>query len=334
MGAEQRKAIIQQIQEKRGNSRLICCLTSDRDNAQGQIAKDFLFRFFQHLRTTPNLEKLDVLMFTLGGDTLAAYALGRLVRQFAKKVSVLVPHLCFSGGTLFSLVADQIVMTRLATLGAIDPSINGLLNPTTDLMLPGMVGVPGQKFPVPVAVESVAGFRKLVEEQWKLDADGTTEAFRLLADKVHPLLLGDLQRSREQIIRLATNLMKLHAEKMDDEKIAKIVQTLAIDLGSHDYMIGRVEAHDEVGLNIADENLELEELIWNLYQDFATEMELGTPFDPMEGVTIQPGQPMRPTNKTVKMVMIESLERSDVWEREMVILPPNQMQIRRNHWRR
>ena len=78
MGAEQRKAIIQQIQEKRGNSRLICCLTSDRDNAQGQIAKDFLFRFFQHLRTTPNLEKLDVLMFTLGGDTLAAYALGRL----------------------------------------------------------------------------------------------------------------------------------------------------------------------------------------------------------------------------------------------------------------
>ena len=99
-------------------------------------------------------------------------------------------------------------------------------------------------------------------------------------------------------------------------------------------MIGRVEAHDEVGLNIADENLELEELIWNLYQDFATEMELGTPFDPMEGVTIQPGQPMRPTNKTVKMVMIESLERSDVWEREMVILPPNQMQIRRNHWRR
>ena len=71
----------------------------------------------------------------------------------------------------------------------------------------------------------------MVEEQWKLDADGTTEAFRLLADKVHPLLLGDLQRSREQIIRLATNLMKLHAEKMDDEKIAKIVQTLAIDLG-------------------------------------------------------------------------------------------------------
>jgi hypothetical protein len=63
-------------------------------------------------------------------------------------------------------------------------------------------------------------------------------------------------------------------------------------------------------------------------------MELGTPFDPMEGITMQPGQPIRPTTKTIKMVIIESLERSDVWEREMVIIPPNQMQIRRNHWRR
>jgi hypothetical protein len=333
MGVEQRKALIEQIQAKRGNSRLICCLTSDRDNAQGQIAKDFLFRFFQHLRTTPNLEKLDVLLFTLGGDTLAAYALGRLVRQFAKKVSVLVPHLCFSGGTLFSLVADEIVMTRLATLGAIDPSISGPLNPTTDLLLPGMVGVPGQKLPVPVAVESVAGFRKMISD-WKLSPEGTTRAFDLLAEKVHPLLLGDLQRSREQIVRLATNLMKLHAEKMKDDQIEKIVQTLAIGLGSHDYMIGRIEAHDEVGLNVADENVELEELIWRLYQDFSDEMELGTPFDPMEGITMQPGQPIRPTTKTIKMVIIESLERSDVWEREMVIIPPNQMQIRRNHWRR
>jgi Serine dehydrogenase proteinase len=333
MGAEQRKPIIEEIQQKRGGSRLLCCLTSDRDNAQGQIAKDFLFRFFQHLRTTPNLEKLDVLMFTLGGDTLAAYALGRLVRQFAKKVSVLVPHLCFSGGTLFSLVADEIVMTRLANLGAIDPSITGPLNPTTDLLLPGMVGVPGQKLPVPVAVESVAGFRKLVEEHWKLGENGTNQAFALLADKVHPLLLGDLQRSREQIVRLATNLMKLHATKMEDAQIAKVVQTLAIDLGSHDYMIGRVEAR-EVGLNIVDEDLALEELVWRLYQDFSGEMELGTPFDPMEGITFQPGQQIRPVTKTSKMVIIESLERSDVWEREMLILPPNQMQIKRNHWRK
>lgn len=240
MGAEQRKDLIKQIQEKRGNSRLICCLTSDRENAQGLLAKDFLFRFFQHLRTTPNLEKLDVLLFTLGGDTLAAYALSRLVRQFAKTIGVLVPHMCLSGGTLFALGADEIVMTRLATLSSIDPSITAPLNPTAEVVLPGMLGgIPGQKIPVPVGVESVAGFKKLVCEEWRLDEEGTAHAFSLLAEKVNPLLLGDLQRSKEQIVRLATSLMKLHSKPLDPDRITNVVQTLASGLGSHDYLLGQ-----------------------------------------------------------------------------------------------
>jgi len=340
MAVAERKEIIKQIQEKRGNSRLICCLTSDRDNTQGQIAKDFLFRFFQHLRTTPNLEKLDVMLFTLGGDTLAAYALARLARQFAKSVGVLVPHMCLSGGTLFALGADEIVMTRLALLSAIDPSILGMLNPTIDV-IPGMPGIPGgmpgQKVPVPVAVESVAGFKKLVLEEWKLDKEGTAVAFRLLAEKVNPLLLGDLQRSKEQIVRLATTLMKLHATPIDAGKITKVVETLAAGLGSHDYLIGAAEARDEIKLHVADENPELENLILRLYEDFAEEMELGKPCD--LGLELQrlqqsrPGQQPTAASKVVKVVMIESLERSDIWEREFALIPPNQIQVRRNTWR-
>jgi hypothetical protein len=342
MGAEQRKELIKQIQEKRGNSRLICCLTSDRDNAQGQIAKDFLFRFFQHLRKMPTLEKLDVLLFTLGGDTLAAYALARLVRQFAKKIGVLVPHLCMSGGTLFALGADEIVMTKLATLSSIDPSIVGPNNPIADLMpgMPGMpAGIPGQKVSVPVAVESVAGFKKLVREEWRLDEDGTAAAFHQLAEKVNPLLLGDLQRSKEQIVRLATTLMKLHATPGEADRIASVVETLASGLRSHDYLIGAAEARDEIKLHVVKEDPVLEDLILRLYEDFAEEMELGIPLD--LGLELQkllqprPGQPpaaAAPT-KVVKVVMIESLEKTDVWEREFAIIPPNQIQIRRNHWR-
>lgn len=342
MGAEQRKPLIEEIQKKRGDSRLICCLTSDRDNAQGQIAKDFLFRFFQHLRKTPKLDKLDVLLFTLGGDTLAAYALARLVRRFSKTVGVLVPHMCLSGGTLFALGADEIVMTQLAALSSIDPSILGMLNPTIEVMAGGMpgvpAGIPGQKIPVPVAVESVAGFKKLVREEWRLDEEGTAHAFSLLAEKVNPLLLGDLQRSKEQIVRLATTLMKLHAEPLDSDRIASVVETLASGLGSHDYLFGATEARDEIKLHVAKENPELEDLILRLYEDFAEEMELGIPFDlALELQKLQqprPGQPPVAPSKTVKVVMIETLEKTDVWEREFAIIPPNQVQVRRNHWRR
>jgi hypothetical protein len=338
MGAEQRKELIKEIQQKRGNSRLICCLTSDRDNAQGLIAKDFLFRFYQHLRTTPDLEKLDILLFTLGGETLAAYALSRFVRQFAKKIGVLIPHMCLSGGTLFALGADEIVMTRLATLSSIDPSINGPLNPTTEIAMPGMPMImPGQKIPVGVGVESVAGFKKLVREEWRLDKEGTAQAFKLLGERVNPLLLGDLQRSKEQIVRLATNLMKLHTVPLDGDRIKKVVATLASGLGSHDYLLGAPEARDEIKLHVAPENPELEDLIFRLYEDFAEEMELGTPFNPLEaqGLPQQQG-PSRPaiTSKIVKLVMIETLERTDVWERELAVIGGNQIQIRRNHWRR
>jgi hypothetical protein len=321
MGVEQRKELIGQIEGKR-SSRLLCCLTSDRENVQGMISKDFLFRFFLHIRAMQNLEKLDVLLFTLGGDTLAAYALSRLVRQYAKSIGVLVPHMCLSGGTLFALGADEIVMTRLATLSAIDPSIQGPWNPEATVQIQ-----PGQKT-APVGVESVAGFKKLVNDEWHLDEAGVSRAFSLLAEKVNPVLLGDLQRSKEQIVRLATSLMKLHMKPADTERIKVAVDTLATGLGSHDYLIGATEARDDVKLQVAKQNIELEDLIIRLYEDFAEEMELGTPFNHIEGLA------QLPVTKIVKVVMIESLERSDVWEREFAISAPGQVQIRRNHWRK
>ncbi len=327
MGIEQRKALIKQIEDKRG-SRLLCCLTSDREGMQGAVAKDFLYRFFLHLSKMQKLEKLDVLLFTLGGDTLAAYALSRLVRQYAKHVAVLVPHLCLSSGTLFALGADEIVMTRLGTLSAIDPSINGPLNPISESV--PQVGVPGQRVTIPVGVESVAGFKKLVTEEWRLEEQGTSRAFGLLAEKVNPVLLGNLQRSKEQIVRLATSLMKLHVKPIDKEQIEMIVKTLASGLGSHDYMLVASEARDEK-LPVPEQDDELEDLILRLYEDFAEEMELGTPFNPFEGLGQQPIQTL---TKVTKIVMIESRDRSDVWEREILVVPPGQMQIRHNHWRK
>jgi hypothetical protein len=330
MGAEQRKGLIEQIQQKRGDSRLLCLLTSDRNNAQGILSKDFTFRFFQHLKKTPNLEKLDVLLFTLGGDTLAAYSLSRFVRQFAKKIGVLVPYLCHSGGTLFALGADEIVMTRAATLSAIDPSIAGAFNPIVE-------PAPGQKVPIPVAVESVAGFKNMIQE-WELDQDGKAMALRLLSEKVHPLLLGDLHRSKEQIKRLATILMKQHQK--DEEKIRNAVETLATQLGSHDYPVGPEEARELLGSQVLPPDADLEDMIWRLYQDFAEEMNLGVPFEP--GLELQASLQVRqgqgppnfaPVERVLKIVTIESLERSDVWERKVLMMPTGQMQILSNFWR-
>lgn len=321
--AQSRQDLIREIEERR-KSRVICLFTSDRLNAQGQFAKDFLPKLFSFFDDKP-LEQLDIVLFTLGGDTLAAYALNRFLRQMAQRINVLIPHWCHSAGTLFALGANELVMTKLGTLSAIDPSIIGPLNPFIE-------PAPGAKQPVPVGVESVAGFRNLVREEWRLDDEGASEAFGILAEKINPILLGDLFRSREQIISLATTLLNLHASEPDKTK--KIVQTLAKGLGSHDYLVMRAEARD-LGLPVAKDDPELEDLIWRLYESFAAEMKLGEPVD--LGVMIQDAVANAtpfPLRETLKIVILESSDHKEVWERELIIpMPPTQPQTIWNCWR-
>ncbi len=336
MPRPERQEIISKLEKNRG-SKVLCILTSDRNNAQGVFAKDFIPVAYNHLREFGKFDHLDVFLFTLGGDTQAAFGFARAVRGFgAKRVSVLVPEKCHSAGTLFAIGADEIIMTAIATLSPIDPSITTPLNPTVDV-------APGQRQVVPVSVESVAGYQALVEKQWKLNPEGIVAAFRILAEKVNPIALGDVYRSREQIAFLARKLLLLH--RHDDGSITKITETLTRTLGSHDYLISRAEAQEMFGkTQIPDPDDNDLDLIWNLFSDFASEMKLGQPFDGLgilhSAVAKNAPTPVRDTQQIVK---IESANRSDVWERELLLkfitlLPgqPEQVQVLPlyNDWRR
>jgi ClpP class serine protease len=66
---------------------------------------------------------LDIILHTPGGLVLAALQIARAVRSHKGKVTVLVPHYAMSGGTLIALAADEIVMSRHAVLGPVDPQL-------------------------------------------------------------------------------------------------------------------------------------------------------------------------------------------------------------------
>src|SRR6202040_348067 len=66
---------------------------------------------------------LDLVLHTPGGLVLAALQIARAVRGQKGKVTVFVPHYAMSGGTLIALAADEIVMSRHAVLGPIDPQL-------------------------------------------------------------------------------------------------------------------------------------------------------------------------------------------------------------------
>jgi ClpP class serine protease len=66
---------------------------------------------------------LDIILHTPGGLVLAALQIARALRAHKAKVTAFVPHYAMSGGTLIALAADEIVMSRHAVLGPIDPQL-------------------------------------------------------------------------------------------------------------------------------------------------------------------------------------------------------------------
>lgn len=66
---------------------------------------------------------LDIVLHTPGGLVLAALQIARAIHTYPGKVTVFVPHYAMSGGTLIALAADEIVMSRHAVLGPVDPQL-------------------------------------------------------------------------------------------------------------------------------------------------------------------------------------------------------------------
>lgn len=78
--------------------------------------------------TTP----IDVVLHTPGGLVLAALQIARALDRHPAKVTVLVPHLAMSGGTLIAMAANEIIISPHAVLGPIDPQIGSF--PAASLM--------------------------------------------------------------------------------------------------------------------------------------------------------------------------------------------------------
>src|SRR3546814_200680 len=98
-----------------------------------------------------------------------------------------------------------------------------------------------------------------------------------LAEKIHPLVLGQIFRTRIQIRTLARKL--LNHQGIDEEKKDTIISFLCSDSGSHDHSINRREARD-IGLIIETPSKEFYAILRSLYQSLTRTMELRLPFSP------------------------------------------------------
>lgn len=206
-------------------------------------------------------------------------------------------------------------MTKQATLGPIDPSINGPLNPAN----PQILNNPNAR--LPVSVESIQGFIELAKEELCLNDELNLKDILLsLSEKVHPLVLGNAYRARAQIQMVAKKLLKkqLGPDKVD--KIDEIISFLCSDSGSHDYAIYRNEAKDELGLNIKKPNDGQYENIKAIFEDIRDELKLLQPFNP--NIELGAGDNV---NYACRRVLIESIAGgTDVYTTEGTLIKQTQ----------
>src|SRR5262249_8309138 len=132
---------------------------------------------------------------------------------------------------------------------------------------------------VPIAVEDVLAFFQLASEQSVNDAELTGDAFRRLAESVHPLALGNVKRSIEQIWQLAKKLVRLHTPDADEAALTALVTRLTTELYSHSHLITRTEAA-ALGLPVERPSKEVEDRLLAYYDHLTADLELLEKFDP------------------------------------------------------
>lgn len=253
--------------EKMLDTNLLVYVTSDRRGCETQIARDVIDPFINQLDSIGAIDRLSLYLYTKGGDTAAAWNIVNLLRQFCNHLQVIVPHKAHSAGTLISIGANSIIMTKQATLGPIDPSLNTPLNPA----------VPKVDATYPVSVEAVKGYLEFAKDELGItDDNALASIFLKLSENVHPLVLGQVYRSRAQMKMLAEQLLKNQIN--DREQISRITSFLCSESGSHDYTINRREAKETLGLNVEKPDYSLYSVIKEVYDDISAELEFNIPY--------------------------------------------------------
>lgn len=264
-----RKRLYRRIEQDR-DSRVLAFITSDRKGMETVIAQDCIDPFVDLLEKIGPTRRISLVLHTNGGHTLAAWRLVNLIRIFCDELEVLIPLKALSAGTLISIGADRVFMTKQAALGPIDPSVNNPLNPRADIN--------GQNKQVPVSVESVRGYLDAAREELGLRGESALSSILLnLSQHIHPLVLGEIFRTQTQIRFLAKKL--LPRQVRDPEKVQSIIDFLCADSGSHDYTIDRREAA-ELGLNIEKPSDSLYQLLRRVHLSYASELKLLEPYTP------------------------------------------------------
>ena len=323
--------LITRIETLRG-SKVILYATSDRPAPfGGQIGLDAIPLFKKHLEKIGKTQKIDLVIFSTGGDTLVPWRLVAMIREYCDEYSLIVLHKAHSAATMIALGADIILMDELSEISPIDPSVTNPYNP---------VDSQNPQIKLPISVEDVFAYLDLASKKIGIKREEElVKVFNKLVESnpsVHPLAIGNVFRSHNLIRLLANKLLSSHVKKMSDDEIAKVVSILTEKLHSHHYFIGRKEAKDDIGIKTVTTPSE-EEAKWmrDAYEKLTTYMKLGTGFNPETELGVESRILIESSNAIIQSSSLKSefLTKAEITRVQIPVVqntPNGQIQVLQN----
>jgi hypothetical protein len=303
MTKDERLELIGKLEEIRGSC-VLAYITADRGIAHAPIAEEILRIAYDHVRELAKEKKnLDLFLYSRGGDMMLPWPLVTTLRSLFPSFRVLIPFKAHSAATFISLGADEIVMTPIAQLTPVEPTVTMTFNPLDPTN-------PGNR--LGINVEDVAAYFEFTRDRAGIDSEsGQTAALTELTRQVNPIALGHVHRFHKLARLQSEKLLSLHmTEDGEKAQIADIAESLVSRLFAHEYRIGREEARG-IGLKAVDASEDEEKAIWDLYEGYESAMELRKPVLPSAAV-FPPGD-ANADMKDVKLSYVESRIKTDVF---------------------
>lgn len=232
---EEAGRLIDAIQTAR-NSKLLVLISHKSLDIEVVLALNSIIR---RMNKASELNKLDVILDSGGGDLDSAYKILQILKAHAKYVTVVVPFYAKSAAVLIALGADRLQMCRAGELGPIDPQV---LDPDSGMRVPALSLKKAMDFineaPNPIVAAS-------------------------LADKISPMLIG-AYRNDEAASRQCLNEI-LMTKEFNAEERKKLVSVFTEKQLSHGYPMSQdfLKKH---GIPIAELPNDEEDLFADLHE--------------------------------------------------------------------
>lgn len=221
-------------------------------SGNGSVCHNDVAAFFEVLKNLGHQKHLYLFIKSNGGNGQAALRIVNLLRQYATKITALVPLECASAATMMAIGADEIKMGPLAYLTAVDTSLTHALSP-----------VDRNNYAVAVSQDELNRVLRLWRESSQA---GDTNPYKNLYDHVHPLVFGAIDRASSLSIKICEEILSYHLK--DATQRERISKHLNSAYPSHGYPIMLREAK-RVGLKVTELDPELNDLLVSLSERYS-----------------------------------------------------------------